>query len=85
MLGVVALGDDHGPGLEDEDTRTQFGEFVGRPPAGNAGAHHDDVVFLAARADVHGPRCPGDSGAHPSKVRNEVRWPSAASPTSEVK
>ena len=54
MFGVVALGDDHGAGLEDQNAGAQFGELLGRPPARHARADDDGVVFLTAGTDVHG-------------------------------
>ncbi len=73
MLRVVVLGDDHGAGLEDEHPGAQLGEFLDGPAAGHPRADDDGVVILAAWADVHEPRSAGESGTHPSKVRNEVR------------
>ena len=100
VFGVVALGHDHRPRLEDEHAGPQLGQLLGCPTARHAGADNDRVVLLAARADVeemaagdrHRPASPrgrpascGVSGAHPSNVRNVVRYLSASSPTSDVK
>ena len=73
VFGVVPFGHDRGPGFEDEDGRAQLGELLGRPSPGHPRADDDGVVFLAARADVHGPRSAAVSGAQPSKAGKVVR------------
>src|ERR1019366_8569744 len=43
--GVVALMLDRWSPLDHQHLQPSFSQFLGSPPAGNAGAYHNDIVF----------------------------------------